>query len=98
MPGLKGLSLAAFCDLVWLELWDDCSPMGNQAKYRDAIQAIFMEGREPGTVEFTDAKGNTRTIRAPGTPPSTSTPIPTQALKALKDMQAQIAASKPASE
>jgi hypothetical protein len=92
------LSLSAFCDLVWLELWDDCSPMGDQAKYREALYTIFVEGREVGTVEFTDAKGNTRTIRAPGTAPSVNTPIPAHALKALKDMQAQIAASNQASE
>ena len=92
LNGLNGLSLSAFCDLVWLELWDDCGPMGDQVKYREAIKTIFYEGRDPDSVEFVDAEGNKRTIRKPGTASSVGTPIPSHALDALKDMQAQVAA------
>ena len=83
---------------MWLELWDDCGPMGDQVKYREAIQTIFYEGRDPGTVEFVDAQGNKKTIRKPGSAPSVNTPIPSSAMEALKDMQAQIAAAAPKPE
>lgn len=83
---------------MWLELWDDCGPMGDQVKYREAIQTIFFDGLEPGEVEFTDKDGNKRTIRKPGAAPDLSAPIPSHALKALEDMKAQIAAAHPTSE
>jgi len=92
------LSLSAFCDLVWLELWDDCPAMGDQAKYREAINTIFIEGREVGSVEVIGPDGKKHTIRAPGSAPSVGTPIPAHAMKALQDMKAQIAAARPPSE
>jgi len=66
--------------------------MGDQVKYREALKTIFYEGRDPDAVEFVDAEGNKKTIRKPGAAPSTDAPIPAHALKALQDMQAQVAA------
>ena len=78
------MSLSDFCDLVWLELWDDCPAMGDQVKYREAIMDIFYEGKEIPAQR--------------GGKPDLSRPIPKNALDALKQLREQIAAAKPPEE
>jgi hypothetical protein len=79
-----------------LEIWDDCPAMGDQSKYREVILDLFFEGLEPGEIEVTDPDGNTRRIKAPqpARDPDLSRPLPRHAVEALKDLQAQIAASQ----
>jgi hypothetical protein len=38
------MSLQTFCDLVWVEIHDDCSPMGDQAQWREIVTKLFIEG------------------------------------------------------
>ena len=84
LPGLRGLSLSSFCDLVWVELWDDCPAMGDQVKYRDALHAIFYEGKEPA-----------RDPNAPAEKPDLSKPLPKGAVDQLKAMREKYGFNKP---
>lgn len=88
------MSLSDFCDLVWLELWDDCPPLGDQQKYREAIHTIFVEGKEIGEIEVVDPKtGKVRKIRASQRAAEVDVhkPLPQHAVDALADLKAQIA-------
>lgn len=44
--GLDGLTLSEFCDIAWVELWDDCGPMGDHHQYRRIITELFIEGKD----------------------------------------------------
>jgi hypothetical protein len=90
------MTLANFCDLVWLEVWDDCPALGDQHEYREIVHNLFFEGLEPGEIEVTDPDGNTRRIKAarPAEPVDLSRPVPRDAMAALSDLRAQIAATK----
>lgn len=53
------MTLQTFCDLVWLELWNDCPPMGDHAQYREIITKLFIEGKPAWEITYdgVDAKG-----------------------------------------
>jgi hypothetical protein len=59
------MPLATFCDLVWVEIYDDVSPMGDRAQYRRIVKELFLEGKDPSEIwiETTDAKG--KKVRKP---------------------------------
>ena len=76
------MSLSDFCDLVWLELWDDCPAMGDQTKYREAVVTIFVDGEEP---EYE---------QDPSKPPDPSRPIPQKALDALAEIKKRVTAQE----
>lgn len=40
------MSLATFCDVVWVEIWDDCGPMGDHQQYRRIVTELFIEGKD----------------------------------------------------
>lgn len=46
------MSLRTFCDLVWLEIWDDCPAMGDQATYRDIVTKLFVECKNPWEIFY----------------------------------------------
>jgi hypothetical protein len=62
--GFEGCTISDFLDVAWAALYDDCPAMGDQFKYREALHEIFIEGKEPGEMEFTDATGKVRKIPA----------------------------------
>ena len=78
------MTLSDFCDLVWMELWDDCPAMGDQVKYRESLMAIFYEGREIRH----EPRG--RSAKAP-MKPDLSRPLPSEAVKAMQEMRAKFA-------
>lgn len=56
------MSLSTFCDIVWAEIWDDCPPMGDQARYRDIMTRLFIDGDEPHDITWVDEKGKTHRL------------------------------------
>jgi hypothetical protein len=60
--GLRGMSLSTFCDLAWLELWDDCPALGDLSQYREVIEQIFLQGKPPTEVMWTDHDGKQRPL------------------------------------
>ena len=59
------MSLADFCDLVWLEIWNDCSPMGDLSEYRRIVTELFIDGKDPHdiTYEVTDYDGKGKPVK-----------------------------------
>lgn len=50
---------------MWVEIWDDCGPMGDHHQYRRVVTELFIEGKDAydifiETTEY-DAKGKART-------------------------------------
>lgn len=74
--------------------------MGDQTKYREAIKAIFFEGRDPDDIEYTDAEGNQRTLRAPSRhqDPDLSKPLPSEAMEAIQKLKARYGSPAPPSD
>lgn len=56
------MTLETFCDLVWAEIWDDCPPLGDQARYRDIMVRLFIDGDEPDQITWVDDKGKTHRL------------------------------------
>lgn len=69
------MTLERFCDLVWLEIWDDCPPLGDQGQYRRIMSEYFIECKDPWNIiyETHDDKGKKVKKRL--------APIPTQGAK-----------------
>lgn len=81
------MTLQTFCDLVWLEIWEDCPPMGDHGQYRDIVTKIFLECKEPWEISYTtyDDKGKKVTKRLGPRPAAGAAPgsSQTDAAKAL---------------
>ena len=77
--GLRGMSLSTFCDLAWLELWDDCPALGDLSQYREVIEQIFLQGMDPAKVTWTDHDGKKRPIGSTSQPGQLG-PVPQDAL------------------
>lgn len=41
------MSLATFCDLVWVEIWQDVSMMSDIHTYHRIVGELFLEGKDP---------------------------------------------------
>lgn len=82
------MSLSTFCDLVWLEIWDDCSPMGDQHEYREIVHKLFIEGIPPWEIFYDgyDAKGKKVKKRLGERPTSTSTMSKTEQVVSARDL------------
>lgn len=93
LPGLRGVSLSEFCDLVWLELWDDAPQLGDRSEYRDLLVKLYLEGVEPGSLEVTGPDGKLRKISGPrsGVTPDLKKPLPGYAKDALAEARALMA-------
>lgn len=48
------MALSTFLDIVWAELWDDVSPMGDRARYHKIIVELFIEGKDPYDITWRD--------------------------------------------
>lgn len=100
-PNLNGVSLAAFCDVVWMEILSDCSPMGDRNQYQRIVRELFLEGKDPFEIwiDSHDKKGKPIRKRLSDTPATSGAPVARDALaegRALRD--AAIAAAKAARE
>lgn len=60
------MTLSTLCDLIWVEIWDDCSPMANQATYRDIMVRLFLKGEPPSSITYKGADGKTHRLAPPG--------------------------------
>lgn len=64
--GLRGMSLAAFCDVVWVEIWDDFGPMSDHITYRRIVTELFIDGKEPYEITYEttvyDKKGKSKQV------------------------------------
>ena len=49
------MSLSTFLDIVWAEIWDDVSPMGDRSRYRQIIVELFVEGKDPYDITWRDS-------------------------------------------
>lgn len=69
------MTLQTFCDLVWLEIWDDCPPMGDQSQYRDIVTKLFIECKNAWEITYQgyDDKGKKVTKRLATVPVAGST-------------------------
>ncbi len=65
--GFRGVTLATLCDLIWVEIWDDCSPMANQSTYREIMTRLFLKGEHPSTITYKGADGKNHRLAPPGT-------------------------------
>jgi hypothetical protein len=70
------MSLATLLDIIWAEMWDDCSPMGDVHQYREIITQLYIEGKDPSTISYRGADGKvkklTLTSSAGGEPPQSA--------------------------
>jgi hypothetical protein len=89
------MTLSTFCDIVWAEIWDDCSPMGDQAKYRDIVYRLFIKGDDPATITYKDSKGKTR--RLTDRSPDITAPTPKDKLEAARALYEQVRQAQEAS-
>lgn len=85
--------MSEFCDLVWLEIWDDCPAMGDQPRYREIIQGVFYEGRDSAWVESTMANAERR--RKDPKTPDISRPLPDSAVDTLRKMKERFGKQAP---
>lgn len=87
--GLTGMSLSTFLDLVWTEIWDDCSPMADRAQYRRVMKELFLEGKDPHEVwyETYDQKGKKVRKRLSDAPSEQGGAIPRSALEEGRAMR-----------
>lgn len=51
------MSLSTFLDLVWTEIWDDCSAMSDRVQYRQIMKELFLDGTDPFNIFYTDSNG-----------------------------------------
>lgn len=99
--GLNGMSLSTFLDLVWTEIWDDCSPMGDRSQHRRVMKELFIEGKNPHDVwyETYDDKGKKVRKRLDDVPAEVGGVIPQTALEQARAMRDRaIEASRKARE
>lgn len=85
------MTLSTFCDVVWAEIWDDCSPLGDQGKYREIVYRLFIKGDPPHEITYKDADGKTKSLasRKPG-----EGPAPTEMLSQARDLLEQVRQAK----
>lgn len=56
------MSLSTLLDIIWAEIYDDCPPLGDIHQYREVIQQLYIEGKDPHSITYTDAKGKTKRL------------------------------------
>lgn len=91
---LRGMNLETFCDIVWSEIWDDCSPMADLTQYRQIVTQIFLEGKDPHDVwyESTDGRGK-KTRKRLAAEPARGAAGRRHDLTALRDLMEQAKAA-----
>jgi hypothetical protein len=83
------MSLATFLDLVWMEIWDDCAPMGDQFQYRRIMKELFLDGVPPHDIWYDthDDKGKKIRKRLSEAPSAEGGAIPKDALQQAREMR-----------
>jgi hypothetical protein len=77
--GLRGMSLSTFLDLVWVEIYDDAPLMGDRQQYRQIMREMFIDGKDPYDIWYTDSKGKRK--RLSSSPADSGAPVPKTALE-----------------
>lgn len=91
--GLRELPLSTLLDMIWAEIYDDCSPMGDQHQYREIVTALYIEGKDPHEVTYQDSKGRTRRLADAPARPGSRTPRPSaiEEMRAMQERARQLA-------
>ena len=85
------MSLSTLLDIVWTELWDDISPMGDRSRYHKILIELFVEGKDPYDITWKDHDGklqrlsNQRGGTTDGKPTATATSQAQEWLAVLKN-------------
>lgn len=56
------MTLATLCDFIWVEIWDDVSPLADVGQWRDVAVRVFLHGEDPSTITWTDSDGKTHRL------------------------------------
>lgn len=91
--GFKDLPLSTFLDMVWVEIYDDCSPMGDRHEYREIITKLFLKGEDPHNIWV--GEGKTR-HRLSASPRSKTTKADLADLRALQQQAIELAKARQA--
>lgn len=83
------MSLERFLDLVWVEIWDDCSAMSDRGQYRRVMKQLFLDGTPPHDIwyESYDEKGKKVRKRLSDTPSDAGGSVPRSALEEGRAMR-----------
>lgn len=83
------MPLDRFLDLVWVEIWDDCSAMSDRGQYRRVMKQLFLDGTPPNEIwyEGYDEKGKKVRKRLSDTPTETGGQMPKSALEEGRAMR-----------
>lgn len=83
-----------FLDKVWVEIYDDVSPMGDKNQYRDIVTALFIEGKDPHDIWITQPDGKKK--RLSDTPRHKTTKADLDGLRALQNQAIELAKAREA--
>lgn len=83
------MPLDRFLDLVWVEIWDDCSAMADRGQYRRVMKQLFLDGTPPNEIwyETFDEKGKKVRKRLSDAPTETGGTVPRSALEEGRAMR-----------
>lgn len=90
--GLAGVSLSAFLDMVWAEIYDDVGAMSDRYQYRDIVVKLFLKGEDPHNIWITDSKG--KKTRMSANPRQRGTKSELDALRALREQAIELAQAR----
>lgn len=60
------MTLAELCDVVWVEIWDNCSAMADLNTYHDIVTRLFIKGERPSSITYKGADGKQHRLAEPG--------------------------------
>lgn len=46
------MPLETFCDLAWVEIWDDVTAMSDIHTYHRIVTELFIEGKDPYEIKY----------------------------------------------
>ena len=90
------MSLSTFLDLVWVEIYDDCSPMGDRHQYREIVTKLFMLGEDPHNIWVTQPDGKKK--RLSDTPRNKTTKADLDQLRLLQEQAISLAKAREAKD
>lgn len=85
------MSLSMFLDKVWVEIYDDCSPMGNRPEYREIVTKLFLKGEDPHNIWIGEGKNRKR---LGSTPRSKTSKADLAELRALQQQAIELAKAR----
>lgn len=60
------MTLGELCDLIWVEIWDNCSAMADLNTYHDIVTRLFIKGERPSSITYKGADGKVHRLAEPG--------------------------------